>query len=105
MLGMKLIFDYKFQNKAMDNTGYGVFPCCFMLLFNYKRKIKRGAWSEKAMKKTAETVLEWYIGYMLVVTSFSVLQTTLERKVKKGSWKQQCHMICKAGFLGWCPKI
>lgn len=53
------------------------------MVYNYKRKSDRGKWSEEAMKKAIEVVLKGEMGYMLAAKSFSVPQTTLERKVKK----------------------
>ena len=48
----------------------------------YKRKTNRGEWSEESMKKAVEAVVEGKMGYMLAGKTFSVPQTTIERKVK-----------------------
>ncbi|CAK1600154.1 unnamed protein product [Parnassius mnemosyne] len=50
---------------------------------NYKRKTERGNWSEQCMKNTVDVVSEEKMGYKLAAKTFSVPQTTLERKVKK----------------------
>lgn len=49
---------------------------------NYKKKTSRGDWSEESMKDAVKNVVEGKMGYRLAAKSFSVPQTTLERKVK-----------------------
>lgn len=65
-----------------------VFFCGFVMVHNYKRKIKRWAWSEQAMPKVIDTILQRNMWYMLAAKSFSVPQTTLERS-NKGTWERQ----------------
>lgn len=56
---------------------------CFSMVKTYKRKTNRGEWAEESMEKAVKAVLEEKMGYMLAAKTFSVPQTTLERKVKK----------------------
>ncbi|GBP12702.1 hypothetical protein EVAR_10342_1 [Eumeta japonica] len=48
----------------------------------YKKKTNRGDWAQESMEKTVDAVIEGKMGYMLAAKTFSVPQTTLERKVK-----------------------
>ncbi|XP_011165875.1 uncharacterized protein LOC105200151 isoform X2 [Solenopsis invicta] len=50
---------------------------------NYKRKTDRGNWSEETMRNAITAVLERKMGYYLAAKTYSVPQSTLERKVKK----------------------
>nr|CAI5854507.1 unnamed protein product [Callosobruchus analis] len=49
---------------------------------NYKRKTERGNWSEQSMKNAVNAVVKREMGYKLAAKTYSVPQTTLERKVK-----------------------
>ncbi|XP_050557910.1 uncharacterized protein LOC118277956 [Spodoptera frugiperda] len=48
----------------------------------YKKKTNRGDWAQESMAKAVDAVIEGKMGYMLAAKTFSVPQTTLERKVK-----------------------
>lgn len=48
----------------------------------YKRKTERGSWDELTMKNAINMVIERKMGYIVASKTFSVPQTTLERKVK-----------------------
>nr|CAI5867355.1 unnamed protein product [Callosobruchus analis] len=49
---------------------------------NYKRKTESGDWSEESMKNAVNAVVKREMGYKLAAKTYSVPQTTLERKVK-----------------------
>jgi hypothetical protein len=48
----------------------------------YKRKTNRGEWSQESLENSVDAVVERKMGYMIAAKTFSVPQTTLERKVK-----------------------
>nr|CAI5837101.1 unnamed protein product [Callosobruchus analis] len=49
---------------------------------NCKRKTERGNWSEESMKNAVNAVVKREMGYKLAAKTYSVPQTTLQRKVK-----------------------
>ena len=55
---------------------------CFRMVKTYKKKTNRGDWAQESMAKAVDAVIEGKMGYMLAAMTYSVPQTTLERKVK-----------------------
>ena len=53
------------------------------MVFKYKRRTDRQAWSEESMQNAITAVLNGEMGYYRASASFGVPQTTLERYVKK----------------------
>lgn len=56
---------------------------CSRMVRNYKQKRDRKQWSKEAMRNAISAVLEKKMGYYLAAKTYSVPQTTLEKKIKQ----------------------